>query len=170
MSFLLLESGTDLASDVLNMAQVKLAVAEAGSANTHKRDVRIVTCGSSVSRGTQPRRFVALGHQIAHARLQNRTLPRGQHFNLRRIDVHAHHAMARTRPASGAHRAHVTQTEDADRQAQILVPAGPTEFIASIVHTDKSGARSIDSQPLLANGLPRIMSQLRAGVESQVRR
>src|SRR5271155_4644128 len=50
MGFFLLESRANFASDALSMAQVEFAVAQAGSANAHKRDVRILDCGNSFGR------------------------------------------------------------------------------------------------------------------------
>src|SRR5271156_2434215 len=112
---------------------------------------------------------MTLGDQVAHARLQDRTASGGQHLNLDGVDVDTNDTMACTRPASGAHRAHITQPEDADRQAQMLVLPVSTDSIASIVHTDNSEAGPIDLQPLLSNRLPRITPQLRASVERQAR-
>src|SRR5580658_7102382 len=111
---------------------------------------------------------MALSDQIAHARLQNRAASRGQHPNLDGVDIHASHAMSRARPASRTYRAHITQPENADRQAQMPVLLVP-DFVASIVHTDNSVAGPIDLQPLLSNSLPRITPQLRASVERQTR-
>src|SRR5260370_4777893 len=88
------QSLPDLAAYVLDVSQVEFAVRSGGRPDTGKGDVGLADGRTRIRGGGEPRGPSALGHQVVHARLDDRTATRSEHLDFGGVDIHSGHAVA----------------------------------------------------------------------------
>jgi hypothetical protein len=96
------------------MAQVKFAVAKAGSANAKKRNIGVHDCGGRIAGGVQTARLVRLGDHVAQSRFNDRAPTRFHRFDFTGAQIHTRDVIALVRKARGGDRSHVTQPKNAN--------------------------------------------------------
>src|ERR1700678_468291 len=79
----------DAAANRLNVSEVELAAAQAGSADAEKRNVGFKHCGGRIRGGPEPGCFVAFSHKFGHSWLDDRTASAFELLNLGAAEVDA---------------------------------------------------------------------------------
>src|SRR4029077_13945479 len=107
---------------MLDVAEIKLAIFQAGRSDADERDFGIKHGCGSVRSSVQKASAVRFGDQLAHASFDDRSAARVHHLNLGSAHVDADDVVPHRSKAGGRNGTDVSQPKNADGQTQANSP------------------------------------------------